>query len=54
MGRYDEDRLLTLPALIEIAPIITREQFRRALDFHALGLEVFVNIHIGLDVNRVA
>lgn len=54
MGRYDEDRLLTLPALVQIAPIITCEQFRRAFDLHALGLEVFVNIHIGLDVYRVS
>ena len=54
MGRNHKDRLLTLAPLIEITAIVPCEHFRGTFDFYALGFEVFVDVHIGLDVNGVS
>jgi len=40
--------------LVEIAAIVPCEHFRGAFDFHALGLEVFVDVHICLDIDGVS
>ena len=54
MGSDYKDLFFTLPALVEIAAIVPREHFRGAFDFYALGFEVFVDVHIGLDIDRVS
>ena len=54
VGRNHQNVFLPLAALVQVTAKFTCEQFRRAFDFRALGLEIFVNIHIGLDVNRIS
>lgn len=54
MGSDYKDLFFTLPALVEIAAIVPREHFRGAFDFYALGFEVFVDVHIGLDIDRIS
>ena len=40
--------------MIEITAIVPCEHFRGTFDFYALGLEVFVDVHISLDINGVS
>lgn len=54
MGSNHKDWLLALAPLIEITAIVPCEHFRGTFDFYALGFEVFVDVHISLDVNGVS
>ena len=54
MGSNYKDLFFTFPALVEIAAIVPREHFRWVFDFYSLGFEVFVDIHIILDIDRVS
>src|SRR5699024_6504985 len=49
-----ENWLLAVAPLIEITAIVPCEHFRGTFDFYALGLEVFVDVHISLDINGVS
>ena len=49
-----KDLLLALAPLIEIAAIVPCEHFRGTFDFYALGLEIFVDVHISLDINGIS
>ena len=51
MGSNHEDRLLALASLIEVTAIVP-VNISGGLQFLRLGLEVFVDVHIGLDVDR--
>lgn len=54
VGRNHKDLFFTLPALVKIAAIVPREHFRGAFDFYALGLEIFVDVHICLDIDGIS
>ena len=54
MGSNHKDRLLALAPLIEITAIVPCEHFRGTFDFYALGLVIFIDVHIGLDINRIS
>ena len=54
MGSDYKDLFFTFPALVEIAAIVPREHFRGAFDFYALGLEIFVDVHICLDIDGIS